>query len=160
MGTGNLVLSGVILLGLAGLGTFFLSHGGESGPALPAVSRGGGRKGIPPAPRPIRGGAMRPASPRKARVLSLREKLLRDVPPGYELPPGEPRLDRDDEGNIYYVFPDDTVISPRVRPFTLPGGKVVWRKVIQAGGPMKKERGVDPKDWEFRDGRWVKKRGR
>ncbi len=93
------------------------------------------------------------------RSSTLREKLQKELPPGYDLPKGEPRLDRDDEGNIYYVFPDHTFISPRVRPFTLPGGKVVWRKVIVSGGPMDKEKGVDPREWKFDGKKWVKKEG-
>ncbi len=156
----NLVLSTAILLGLGGLGAFLLVpwKGGRPGPA-PAGERTPSSPG-PSLPSPLRGRARAPAPAGKPRPLSLRERLLREVPPGYELPPGEPRLDYDDEGNIYYVFPDDTVISPRVRPFTLPGGKVVWRKVIQAGGPMKKDQGVNPKDWKFEKGRWVRRKGR
>ncbi len=157
MDRNNLLLAGAVLAGLAGAAGFLLSQGGESLPALSPAPRNVTSRRGPAAPPPRLEGKRPPVRKETPPSLSLRERLLREVPPGYELPPGEPGLDRDDEGNIYYVFPDHTVISPRIRPFTLPGGKVVWCKVIQAGGPMKKDYGVDPRNWEFQDGRWVKK---
>ena len=158
MGRDHLLPAAAVLACLAGAAGFLLSRQGAREP-LPSPAPGALPAGRNPARLPPRlEGESPPVRKETPRSLSLRERLLKEVPPGYELPPGAPRLDYDDEGNVYYVFPDDTVISPRVRPFTLPGGKVVWRKVILAGGPMKKEQGVDPKEWEFKNGRWVKKR--